>query len=92
MAGKINGLQQKMIQENPKALYFHCAGHQLNLVCQDACTEVCLVSHVITIVNKIMTFIKESPKRCLWFTAIQAASGESAMFNFQPLCNTRWIL
>ena len=32
MAGKINGLQQKMIQENPKALYFHCAGHQLNLV------------------------------------------------------------
>ena len=92
MAGKINGLQQKMIQENPKALYFHCAGHQLNLVCQDACTEVCLVSHVITIVNKIVAFVKESPKRCSWFAAIQAASGESATCNLRPLCNTRWIL
>ena len=54
MAGKINGLQQKMIQENPKALYFHCADLQLNLVCQDAWTEVCLVSHVIITVNKIV--------------------------------------
>ena len=91
MAGKINGLQQKMIQENPKALYFHCAGHQLNLVCQNACTEVCLVSHVIAIVSKIVT-VKESPKRCSWFAAIQAAFGESATFNLRPLCNTRWIL
>ena len=81
MAGKINELQQKMIQENPKALYFHCAGHQPNLVCQDGCTEVCLVSHVITIVNKIMTFVKESTKHCSWFAAITAASGESATFN-----------
>ena len=92
MAGKINGLQQKMIQENPKALYFHGAGHQRNLDCQDACTEVCLVSHVITIVDKIVTYVKESPKRCSWFAAIQAASGESATFNLRPLCNTRWIL
>ena len=92
MAGEINRLQQKMIQENPKAFNFHCAGHQQNVVCQDACTEVCLVSHVITIVNKIVTYDKESPKRCLWFAAIQAASEESATFNLRPLCNTRWIL
>ena len=38
MAGKINCLQQKMLKENPKALYFHCIGHQVNLVFQDACT------------------------------------------------------
>ena len=48
----------KKIKENPKALYFHCAGHQLNLVCQDACTGVYLVPHVIIIVNKIVTFVK----------------------------------
>ena len=92
MAGKMNGLQQKMIERNPKALYFHCAGHQLNLVCQDACTEVCLVSHVITIVNKIVTFVKESPKPCSRFSAIQASSGASATFSLRPLCNTRWVL
>ena len=74
MARKINGLQQKMIQENLKALYFHCVGHQLNLVCQDACNKICLVSHVITIVNKIVTFVRvtkalfmvRSHSSCFW--------------------------
>ena len=50
------------------------------------------MSHVITIVNKIVAFVKESPKRFLWFAVIRAASGESAAFNLRPLCNTRWIL
>ena len=78
MAGKINGLQQKMVKENLKALYFHCIGHQLNLVCQDACTEYSQVSHTIACANKIVTFVKESPKRCGWFAAIQASSAESS--------------
>ena len=39
-----------------------------------------------------MTFLKELPKNCSWFAAIQAASGEFALFNLRPLCNTRWIL
>ena len=37
MAGRVNGLQQRTLKENTKALYFHCVGHQLNLACQDAC-------------------------------------------------------
>ena len=92
MAGKINGLQQKMLKENPKALYFHCIGHQLNLVCQDACTEYSQVSHTITCVNKIVTFVKESPKRGGWFAAIQASSAEASTVKLRPLCSTRWIL
>ena len=99
MAGKINGLQQKMLKENPKALYFHCIGHQLNLVCRHACTEYSQVSHTITCVNKIVacvnkvvTFVKESPKRCGWFAAIQASSAESSTVKLRPLCSTRWIL
>ena len=50
------------------------------------------MSHVITIVNKIVTFVKESTKRCSWFVTILAASGESRTFNLRPLGNTRWIL
>ena len=65
MAGKINGLQQKMLKENPKALYFHCIGHQLNMVCQDACTEYSQVLDTITCVNKIVTFVKRVAKT-LW--------------------------
>ena len=92
MAGKINGSQQKMLKENPKAIYFHCIGHQLNLVCQDACTEYSQVSHTIACANKIVTYVKESPKRCGWFAAIQASSAESTTVKLRPLCSTRWIL
>ena len=73
-------------------LYFHCIGHQLNLVCQDACTEYSQVSHTITCVNKIMTFLKESPKCSGWFAAIQASSAESTTAKLRPLCSTCWIL
>ena len=39
-----------------------------------------------------MTFVKESPKRCGWFAAIQASSAESTTMKLRPLCSTRWIL
>ena len=87
MAGKINGLEQKMLKENLKALYFHCIGHQLNLVCQNACTKYSQASHPITCVNKIVIFVKESPKRCGWFAAIQASSAESTTVKLRPLCS-----
>ena len=54
MAGRANGLQERMLKENLKTLYFHCISHQLNLVCQDACTKLPMVSHMISIVNKIV--------------------------------------
>ena len=36
MSGRENGLQAKVLTENPKALYLYCFGHQLNLVVQDS--------------------------------------------------------
>ena len=44
MDRRANGLQQRMLEENSKVQYSHCVGHQLNLVCQDACTEFPMVS------------------------------------------------
>ena len=32
MSGKNNGLQAKVIAENPKALYLYCLGHQLAFI------------------------------------------------------------
>ena len=92
MVRKIKGLEQKMLKENPKALYFRCIDHQLNLVCQDACTEYSQVSHTISCEYKIVTFVKESPKHCGWFVGIQALLTESTTVKLRPLFSTRWIL
>ena len=50
------------------------------------------MSHVISTVNKIVTFVKESPKRCAWFVAIQASTTEPTTVKLRPLCSTRWVL
>ena len=42
--------------------------------------------------NKIVTFVIESPKRCGGFAAIQASSAELTTVKLRPLCSTRWIL
>ena len=41
--------------------------------------------------NKIVTFVKGSPKRCGWFAAIQASPAESSTVKIRPLSSTRWI-
>jgi hypothetical protein len=35
MAGKDTGVQQRIWEKYPKAVYFHCASHRLNLVVND---------------------------------------------------------
>ena len=88
MAGKVNGVQQEMLNENSKSLCFHCVDHQLNLLCQDVCNEFPLVLQVIKNVNKIVTFVKKSPKRCAWFNNIQASSAKATTVKLQQLCTT----
>ena len=49
------------------------------------------VLHTITCVNKIVTFVKETPKRG-WFAAIQASSAKSITVKLRLLCSMLWIL
>ncbi|XP_030047652.1 uncharacterized protein LOC115461718 [Microcaecilia unicolor] len=37
MAGHVNGVQQKILQDHPTAVYIHCMAHNLNLVLVEAC-------------------------------------------------------
>ena len=40
MSGIHRGLQGLVLEENWKALYLYCAGHNLKLVLQDACSAI----------------------------------------------------
>ncbi|OCT92858.1 hypothetical protein XELAEV_18015924mg [Xenopus laevis] len=37
MAGHVNGVQKKMLDDHPTAIYVHCMAHKLNLVLVEAC-------------------------------------------------------
>ena len=91
MAGRISGLQKRIADENSKALYFHCAGHQLSLVCQDACSENPFAGQVISTMNAIVNYVRDSPKR--WSAYNQLVSvANFTTHQIRPFCPTRWVM
>lgn len=63
MAGRIGGVQKLLREKYPKALYFHCASHRLNLVVNDL-NSVALVRNTISTIKNIINFFRESiPRR-----------------------------
>ena len=58
VSGRENGLQAKVLTENPKALYLYCFGHQLNLVVQDSLKAIPEVSIALERMHAVVQFIK----------------------------------
>ncbi len=52
MAGEKSGVQRRIIDKHPKALYIHCSGHSLNLVIAQACEELS-IRNCISIIKAI---------------------------------------
>ncbi|KAJ8896571.1 hypothetical protein PR048_001915 [Dryococelus australis] len=40
MSSKHNGVQAKIKEQHPQAIYIHCMGHRANLVITDACSHI----------------------------------------------------
>ncbi|XP_078493200.1 zinc finger MYM-type protein 1-like [Ciona intestinalis] len=92
VAGKISGLQKRLSDDYPRALYFHCAGHNLNLVVQDACQMSPVIGDAMSCLNKVVVYIRDSPKRWDSFNTLLASHEEVSGCNIRPLCATRWVL
>lgn len=77
MAGKENGVQQLIRNEYPKANFFHCASHKLNLVINDL-NSVSVVQNSVGVIKETINFFRDSPKR------------RALVSNLPLLCETRW--
>ena len=60
-SGENSGVQKRILDKQPKALYTHCSGHSLNLVITQACTEPA-IRNCISVMKGLTIFIKSSPK------------------------------
>ena len=61
MSGEKSGVQKRIWERQPKAVYTHCAGHSLNLVIVSSCS-VSPVQNCIYQINSWTLWIKSSPK------------------------------
>jgi Domain of unknown function (DUF4371) len=88
VAGHLNGLQAKIRDVEPRAVYVHCAAHSLNLVVQDAIANVSCYRDGMNMFGAMINFIRDSPKRLRMFEKIQEPDANA----LRPFCPTRWVL
>ena len=91
MSGAVNGASSKIISKYPKALYFHCASHKLNLCIARSC-QLTSIANMMNVITCLANFFNYSPKRqkCLE-SHVMNLSDETAKSKLLPLCRTRWV-
>ena len=62
MSSKKVGVQSRVIEVSPLALYTHCNSHVLNLSIASAC-QIPLIRNMIDVINETFLFFDNSPKR-----------------------------
>lgn len=91
MSGTIKGVQARILEINPLALYVHCVAHNLNLVLQDASKKVTIVRDALQIVHETGKLISESAhRRAILKEAAVELNVEDCSVP-KPLCQTRWV-
>jgi hypothetical protein len=87
MSGVYSGVQARIALQQPKAVYVHCAAHNLNLALNDAVSDVTEVRNFIGHVEQIYVFFGHSI--CRWnLLSTQYESGSNV--TLKRLCPTRW--
>ena len=72
MRGHVKGLQSRVREVVPQALYCYCAGHALNLVVQHSVKHGSLAENAMTLVSSVVNYVKMSPKRLASFKAFMS--------------------
>ena len=84
MKGKHNGLQQHILNINPRAFFVPCAAHSLNLVVNDAAKVSNEVVNFFSIVQALYVFFSVSTHRWHIFKS------HVTNITLKPLSATRW--
>lgn len=88
VSGIRTGLQARVQEKEPRALYIHCTAHVVNLVVQDVTKNITVCRNFMVLIRDMITLIRNSPKRLSWFKEFQNKDAPS----LRPLCPTRWTV
>ena len=61
MTGCLSGVAARILFENPRALYVHCANHSLDLAWKDCAKESKTICDTLNLVQELAVFIRSSP-------------------------------
>ena len=94
MSGQKSGVQKLICDQQPKAMYTHCAGHSLNLAIVTSCS-ILPIQRCISQVKSMTHWIKASPKRVGFLKVIVHEGIQSGVCASRTpilnVCITRWV-
>lgn len=88
MSGHLTGVQQRIKEDYPFAIYVHCMAHKLNLVLVESCTVNRDIKMTLNVIDKLYSVFSE-PSNHHRFLAMQKALEMKAKEIGQP-SDTRW--
>ncbi|XP_060855359.1 zinc finger MYM-type protein 1-like [Metopolophium dirhodum] len=92
MSGQYNGLQAKIIEKNPHALYIWCSAHRLNLIVSQAVGSCLNAIDLFGKLEKMFTFISGSKKRAAIFREKQKMLyPKKQIRSLKRVDTTRWM-
>ena len=91
MAGCLNGVAARILSENPRALYVHCANHNLDLALKDCTKASKIIRNSLDSVQDLAIFIRSSPMRMAQYQRI-ASDLEDTLSNNNTLVKSPHLL
>lgn len=91
MSGARSGCRAIIQQSAPKAVYFHCAAHQLNLAVVAACKIQVFRSTESTIGEVARFFAFSAKRQRLLDKALEVLTTEAHAKKLKDACRTRWV-
>ena len=90
MSSSIQGVNGRIREIAPLALYSHCKSHVLNLSIASSCKQM-NIRNMISFLNEVYLFFANSPKRQMFLGKIlDRTENASSKRKLQGLCKTRW--
>ena len=90
MSGVKTGVQAKLKEIQPKAVYTHCTGHALNLSIVSSCS-IASIRNCIDTIKSVTIWVKYSTKREGLLKAIASEMTQTSRNPLLNLCVTRWV-
>ena len=90
MSGCCSGVQQRIRQVVPQAIYVHCYAHCLNLVLVDTTKTVSEAAEFFAMMEKLYVFVSTSKVHKVYMEKQSELYPSKAAHQLKPLSDTRW--
>ncbi len=90
MSGRYSGVQQRIKEIVPHAIYIHCYSHTLNLVLVDAVKSVKLAVEFFVLLESLYVFFSTAKANSVFMNHQQKIYADKQAMRLQRLSDTHW--